>query len=273
MRKHVLIVGTLLALAFRAEATLPVVDYSHIAQDAANEVVNLAKYAVTATKETETALNTLQTYENTVLQVARMGDPAALRAIPGVSQIAELYQIYGQLNYDYQRLQGMINPQNLQSNFNGILFQYQYQPWQGFTAANGLNIGPNPGLYQWPTSDFNIGKNLQQQLTQLDQKKRQLTQQRDTALQSLQSATTASDVAKYHASLDGLNAAIADVNQSEQQLYNQGRIQQSQNASAQQIYQASSVERRQMEDLQTIDAGLNGLPLGNLGQPVLWNKQ
>ena len=41
-------------------ATLPVVDYSHIAQDAGNEVVNLAKWAKTEVDEAQTQLNTLK---------------------------------------------------------------------------------------------------------------------------------------------------------------------------------------------------------------------
>ncbi len=90
MRRQIGAAAMLLGLAFQAHSTMPVVDYSHIAQDAANQVVNLAKYTQTATKETETALNTLRTYENTVLQVARFGNPAALRSIPGLSTVAEL---------------------------------------------------------------------------------------------------------------------------------------------------------------------------------------
>jgi hypothetical protein len=270
MKKRILLV-ILLAFAARAvNATLPVVDYSHIAQDAANEVQNLAKYAVTASKETETALNTLRTYENTVLQVARFGNPAALQSIPGVSTIAELYQTYGELQQAYQQLQGMVNPRNLQYNYNSILSAYSQPQWNGFQSLNGMSISPNPGLYQFPTSDYNVGVTMTQRLDELEQKKKQLTKDRDQAIQSLQSATTASDVQKYHAVLDGLNAAIADVNQSEQQLYNRGRIQQKQNASAQQIYQASQAERIRASDYQAIDAGLNGLPIGDMDRPLLW---
>jgi hypothetical protein len=243
-RKRVLLCILLAFTAWNAEATYPVIDYTHIAQDAANEVQNLAKYAVTASKETETALNTLRTYENTVLQVVRFGNPAALQSIPGLSTIAELYQTYGQLQQEYQQLKGMTNLRNLQYNYNSILSSYSQPQWNGFQSLNGTNISPNPGLYQFPTLDYNVGANVTQQLDQLEQKKKQLTQQRDNALQSLQTATTASDVQKYHASLTALNAAIADVNQSEQQLYNRGRIQQKQNASARQIYQASQAEQR-----------------------------
>jgi len=67
-----------------------------------------------------------------------------------------------------------------------------------------------------------------------------------------------------------LNAEIADIDQSEQQLFNRGRIQQGQNASAQQIYQASQAEQRQAFDYQNIDTALSQLPLGSFDKPALW---
>lgn len=46
--KACLMAGLLLVgLAINARATMPVVDYSHIAQHAANEFVNLAKWTKT----------------------------------------------------------------------------------------------------------------------------------------------------------------------------------------------------------------------------------
>ena len=73
--------------------------------------------------------------------------------------------------------------------------------------------------------------------------------------------------------LTALNGAIADINQSEQQLFNQGQLQQTQNVAAQQIYQTARKEQTQAADYQAIDQGLNGLPLGNLQTPVLWRTQ
>jgi hypothetical protein len=70
-----------------------------------------------------------------------------------------------------------------------------------------------------------------------------------------------------------LNGAIADINQSAQELFNQGQLQQTQNAAAQQIYQTARKEQTQAADYQAIDQGLNGLPLGNLQTPVLWGSK
>jgi hypothetical protein len=270
MKTRIATLMLLYALLFSASGSMVVWDPGLAAQAAGNEVVNLAKYAQTAISTAQTQLNTLETYENTVIQLARMGDPAALRNLPGVRNIAELYQIYQQLNYDYQRLQGMVNPQNLQYNFNSILNGYGYSSWNGFQSLDGVSVAPNRGLYQFPVSNYSIGQNVAQQLQQLDQRKATLTQQRDAALQSLQSATDQSSVQKLHSSLTALNAAIADIDQSEQQLFNRGRIQQGQNAAAQQIYQASQAEQRQAFDYQNIDTALSQLPLGSFDKPALW---
>ena len=170
-----------------AGATLPVVDYSHIAQDAGNEVVNFAKWAKTEIDQAQTQLNTLQTYENTVLQVARFGNPAALRSLPGVSTVAELYQMYGQLSRDVATAEALMNPQRYQADMNSILAAYQLPSWNGFTTANGLPVLPGQGMFQFSTGSYNIANNAQQELQTLDQQRQRLQQQRDAALSSLQS--------------------------------------------------------------------------------------
>src|SRR6516225_11702647 len=80
-------------------------------QYGASEVMNFAKWAKTEVDAAQTQLNTLNTYENTVLQVARFGNPAALRSLPGISTVAEMYQVYGQLSRDYVTAQALLNPQ------------------------------------------------------------------------------------------------------------------------------------------------------------------
>ncbi len=185
-------------------------------QDAAHEIVNLAKWAKTEVDAAQTQLNTLNTYENTVLQVARMGNPAALRNLPGVSTVAELYQIYGQLSRDYVTAQALLNPQRYRSDMDYILSSYQLPQWRRFNSANGLPVLPARGLFQFATGSWNVANNSLQQLQTLDQQRQKLQQQRDQALSSLQSAATASDVAKYHGVVDALNGAIAEVAHAEQ---------------------------------------------------------
>jgi flagellar biosynthesis chaperone FliJ len=270
MKKSVLTVLTFAIAATQSRATLPVVDYSHIAQDAANEVVNLVKYASTEVAAVQTQLNTLQTYENTVLQVARFGNPAALRSLPGVSTVAEIYQMYGQLSRDYLSAQSLLNPQRYQNDMNYILGSYQLPKWNGFKTATGLPVLPGQGLFQFDTGSWNIANSAQQQLQMVAQQRQKLQQQRDQALSSLQASSTASEVQKYHAVVDALNGAIAEVSQAEQEIYHRTALQTQQLQAGQQIYNASQVQQRQASDYQTIDAGLSGLPMGSFRQPLLW---
>jgi hypothetical protein len=270
MRKRSVTVLILAVTASQAGATLPVVDYSHIAQDAANEVVNFAKYASTEVAAVQTQLNTLQTYENTVLQVARFGNPAALRNLPGVSTIAELYQTYGQLSREYLTAQSLLNPQRYQNDLNYILSSYQLPKWNGFTTTTGLPVLPGQGLFQFDTGSWNMANNAQQQLQTLDQQRQKLQQQRDQALSSLQATSSASEVQKYHAVIDALNGAIAEVSQAEQEIYHRTALQTQQLQAGQRIYNTSQAQQRQASDYQTIDAGLSGLPMGSFRQSVLW---
>jgi hypothetical protein len=272
MRSEILIILGVFSLAFKLMATESVIDHTSIAQSAAQEVVNLAKYVTTATKQTETALNTLNQYEQMLLYVSRFGNPAALRNIPGVSTVAELYSMYGQLTRDYQQAQALLNPQGYQRNMNSILSSFQLPQWNGFRAANGTQVLPAQGVFQFPTASWNVANNAQQQLQTLDQQRQKLQQQRDQALSSLQSATTASDVQKYHAVVTALNGAIAEVSHAEQELYHRTGYQNQQLAAGQQIYNASAVERRFGQDYQDVGTGLNWLPTGDMNKPVLWGS-
>ena len=179
MKKQIIYFVVLIGLGLPARATLPVVDYSHIAQDAGNEVVNFAKWTKTEIDQAQTQLNTLQTYENTVLQVARFGNPAALRSLPGVSTVAELYQMYGQLSRNVVTAEALMNPQRYQSRHEFDPGSYQLPKWNGFTASNGLPVFQGKGCFQFSTGSYNIANNAQQQLQTLDQQRQKLQQQRD----------------------------------------------------------------------------------------------
>ncbi len=262
----------LFAMSINVGATLPVIDATAVAQSAGNQLVNVAHYAQTELNTLNTQVNTLRSWENSLVQLSRMGDPAMLRNLPGVSTVAELYQVYGQLKNDYSEVQGMVNPSNLQSSFNSILSSYQQPAWQGFTSSSGTPILPNMGAFQFPTNDWNIATNVQQQLAQLEQRKATLTQQRDANISSMNAATDQSTQQKFSSMVTAENGAIADINQSEQQLYNQSKLQQSRNASAQSIYQHAQSQQQAAAAYHAIDDDMNQLPSGNFRQLTLWGQ-
>ncbi|MGA8659221.1 MAG: hypothetical protein WB586_24085, partial [Chthoniobacterales bacterium] len=215
---------------------------------------------------------TLHTYENTIVQLARMGDPAQLRNLPGISDVAALYSSGQQLMYEYQSWQRYLSPQNFQYDMNSILSSYRLPTWNGFTSQSGVLATPLPGNYQFNTARWNIANDAQQKMAQLEQQRQKLEAQRDQALSSLQAATTDSEVQKYHAIVNGINGALADVSARANELAHQVALKGQQITAGEQIYKTSQVERTQAADYQAIDAGLNGLPLGNFRQPVFWGN-
>jgi len=48
------------------------------------------------------------------VQLARLGDPAALAQLTGVKDILAIYQDYAQITYDFQRMQTYLNPASYQ---------------------------------------------------------------------------------------------------------------------------------------------------------------
>jgi hypothetical protein len=181
--------------------------------------------------------------------------------------------MYGQLSRNVATAQALTNPSRYQSDMNSILGAYQLPKWNGFTTSNGLPILPGQGVFQFATGSYNIAQNAQQQLQSLDQQRQKLQQERDQALSSLQSATTSSDVQKYTAVVQALNAGIAEVSQAEAELRNRTSYQTQQLQAGQQIYERAAQQAVQASDYQVIDSGLSGLPMGSFRQPLFWNQQ
>ncbi len=258
--------------ATSVEATLVVYDPILHGTTVVDQIVNFAKWVETEIHSAATELNTLNEYESTLLQIARAGDPAQLRSLPGIQNIATLEAIYAQVEKDYTDINAVANPANFQANFNSILSTYEQPQWNGFTAANGTKIAPDMGHFQFSTSSYQAVAVAQQQMISLDNQKKLLQQQRDTANASLQSATTTAQVDKFHAVINSINGALADVNQSLQQLFNHQTMQQTQTANAQKIYQASQVEAQAAAAYQAIDTDMTQLPSAGFRQLALWQN-
>src|ERR1700730_3976617 len=192
----ILVSVLLTSLALNARATLPVVDYSHIAQDATNEVVNLAKWTKTELDAAQTEINTLRSYENSIISLTRLGDPGALRNLPVIGTIAQLAGEGQQALREYQQLQQLAtNVKNIPANLQSVTSAYGLQQWNPLA----------PGAYQFPVSSYGVSQSAQQQLDVLEKQRQALEAKRDATLQSLQAATTTSDVQKYSGALTAVN--------------------------------------------------------------------
>ena len=216
-------------------SVLPVIDAAHIAQDASNEITNLGHWISTEAHTLNTELNTLHQYENMVVQLARFGDPAALKNLPGISTVAQLYGSGQQLLQTYNQIKQMAtsSPQQLQGSLNSLISAYRLQ------TQNPLV----PSLYQFPTASYSVSVTIQDQMIQLEKQRQELEKQRDQALSSMQSASTASDVQKYHAAVSGINGALADVSARANELAQKSQLQQQQLNAGAQIQQLQATEQ------------------------------
>ena len=245
-------------------ATMVVHDPVLMAKRSADEVVNFAKWAKTEVDAAQTQLNTLQTYENTVLQVVRMGNPAALRNLPVVGSIAALAGSGQQLLADYQRIRAMAHPQYLQGQLGSVVNAYQLQNWAPLA----------PGAYQFAAANWQVSQTVQDQMADLEKQRQTLERKRDSLLQSLQSATTQSDVEKYSAALTGVNGALAEVAARASELAQKSQLQQ------QQLAAGREVQRQQMTEMtgasfgQDVNSSINMLQSLSNGYGAIprWNQ-
>jgi flagellar biosynthesis chaperone FliJ len=272
MKALSLALGLALLGSITAHGTMIVYDPINHVQAVTSEIVNFGKWAESEIQEAETQLNTLNTYENELLQLERMGDPKTLTAnLPGVSNLQTLSQIYAQANKDVADWSAYVNPQSWKLTANQILSIYRQPALTTFSASNGVRVGTAQSLFQFQTANYNTAAGAQQTVATLNQKLQTLTQQLAAATSAMQSATTQSRVQKYQATISALHASIDATRAALQEAEFSQRLQTQQNNSAQQITRAAQAQATEASDLQNIDQGLDGLPLGNFQQPVLWN--
>lgn len=240
----------------------------------ANEISNLAQYVKSAVAETATQLNTLNTLEEQILTVERLGDPKTLTAnIPGVQNLQTLSEIFSQGEKDVQDWSAYVNPESWKMSTEQILNIYGQPVFNGFTAANGVHVGAAQSLFNFQVSNYNTEEGAKQTVDRLNQQLKTLTQQLAAATSAMQSATTEAQVSKYHSAISALDSSINSVKASLQAAEFSERLQVQQNENAQQITRATQAQQTAAEDLEAIDAGLTGLPVGQMQTPLLWNSQ
>jgi hypothetical protein len=213
------------------------------AQYGISEVINYANWAAQETNTAATELNTLHSYEQEVIQLARLGNPAALAQLTGVNQITSLYRDYAMISSDIYQMQAAVNPQNFQSQFNSILATYKQPNWQGVITYGGGQFLPTAGNFQFATANYSAVQTAQKTIASLTAQRQSVQTQRDSALQSLQAATTQSDVQKWTAVVQALNASMTHIDAEIQQVIEQAKLQQTQNSAAQSIYTATQREQ------------------------------
>jgi uncharacterized protein YoxC len=272
--RTLLVVAIVTTFVSRSGANMVVHDPIGWASNAVDEIANYTLWLRHEADAAATELNTLHTYEQEIVQLARLGDPAALAQLTGVKDILAIYQDYAQITYDFQRMQTYFNPANYQYDVASILNTYRQPNWQGMLAYGGTAYVPAAGNYQFATASFNTVKTAQQTIQSLTTQRQNLQTQRDSALQSLQSATTQSDVQKWTAVLQTLNSSISHIDGQIQQVNQQVTLQQAQLSAGQTVYQASQREQMGASMLNGVERDLGSFSrvTANYLQPVHWNN-
>lgn len=244
MKKAIASFITLIALVSQSFSTLPVVDYSHIAQDAVNEVVNFVKWTGTQVSALATQVNTLNTYTNSVTQLTRYGNPAYYTSqIPGISSVSQLANSGMTLWQNYERVKGMINPQQYSSTAYGVLSSFGQPSWTNMTSPMGIATTLNQGNLQFQTSQYAIVTQISTLINQIEQQKQVIQQQLYNDTQLMNSCTDSSGVQKYQAMITSLNASLAELNAREQTLHGQANLLMQQINAAQGITQQVNAAR------------------------------
>jgi hypothetical protein len=241
--RRIVIIGLALALFVPWAKAYTWHDTIGWAQYGVSEVINYANWAAQEANTAATELNTLRSYEQQVIQLARMGDPAALAQLTGVNSITSLYRDYAMISADIWQMENATNPLGFQSQFNSILATYKQPNWEGVITYGGGQFLPTTGNYQFATANYNAAQTTQKTIASLTAQRQLVQTQRDNALQSLQAATTQSDVQKWTAVVQALNASMSHIDAEIQQVIEQAKLQQAQNAAAQSIYSATQREQ------------------------------
>jgi hypothetical protein len=276
MNRRLIVVTSLIFLisAPLSQANMIVHDPIGWISEAIQEVANYAVWVKHEADAAATELNTLRTYEQEVVQLARMGDPKALAQLTGVRDVLSVYQDYQQISNDLLRMKGYFNPGSYQGDFNSILQTYRQPDWKGLISYGGTAYVPAAGNYQFATASFNTAQTAQQTIQSLTKQRQNLQSQRDSALSSLQSASTQSEVQKWLGALESLNSTITHIDAQIQQVGQQAHLQQMQLSAGQAIYQASQREQMAASLLNGVEQDLGSFAraASNYLQPVSWSN-
>jgi len=265
---------TLLVLTSRVWAgAIPVVDYSHILQDASHQVVNVAHFAATELNTLRTYEETLRTYEQEVIQVAQIGNSGLITKLPGMQVVGQLYGDYQSVRGVYSNFTSLSNPTAFQTTMSGIMTGYRLPSFQNLQLPDGRIVAPNQGTFQFDTAQWKIAQAAQAQLQQLDNRLQQLQQTRDQDYNSLALSGNLAGTTKWGHTLAADDAAISQVSEQAQQLYQRVQLQNQQQQAGQRIFMNQSAATRQLNDAAAIDQGMYQLPTGSFKTPVLWGSQ
>jgi hypothetical protein len=203
MKKPALI--TLIAFACAidsARAQLIVEDVVHIAQDAVNQVVDLAKYAEMVSNQVKQITTMTQELQQTVAYVKAFGDPSKLLNITGANELVSGLQQSGVGQSLGSLRQSASGISSLQNNASGL-----YQPITN-TSLSGTQVSRATDIYKPFGAVENASSNYTAVYDDAMQRRKALKSQMAQTIDQLQSATTDAETQKLQALLTGQSAQL-----------------------------------------------------------------
>ena len=191
MNKRLLIIATTFLLALpAARAQLVVEDVLSIAQDAVNQVVDLAKYVEMVNNQVQQINTMTQELQQTVAYVKAFGDPAQLLEITGVNELMSeldlscVGQTLGELR---QTASGI---QSLKNNATGL--------YQGITdvSFSGIEVPRVADFYKPFSALENASSNYTTVYGDVTQRRQTLKGQMVRTIDRLQASTTDAETQK-----------------------------------------------------------------------------
>jgi hypothetical protein len=191
MNKRLLIIATTFLLALpAARAQLVVEDVLSIAQDAVNQVVDLAKYVEMVNNQVQQINTMTQELQQTVAYVKAFGDPAQLLEIAGVNELMSELDLSGVGQTLGELRQTASGIQSLKNNAAGL--------YQSITdvSFSGIEVPRVTDIYKPFSALENASSNYTTVYDDVTQRRQTLKGQMVGTIDRLQASTTDAETQK-----------------------------------------------------------------------------
>jgi hypothetical protein len=237
MKKPILI--TLIAFAFTlpsARAQLVVEDVASIAQNAANQVVDLAKYVQMVENQVQQIDTMTQELQQVTSYVKAFGNPAQLLNVTGANQLVGSLQQSGVGQTLGSLQQSASGIQSLANNANGLY------PSISNTALSGISIPRVADNYKPYGAVENTSSNYMSVYNDVMQRRQALKGQIAATIDQLQAATTDAETQKLQGVLTGQAAQLQAIDHEVDNATSQSVVQDIANRNDQQKQQQAQDE-------------------------------
>lgn len=265
MKKTVAIVLVLALGSVNTRAVIPVTDYSLILQSEVNWVQSFAKQVLEYEQLIQIQINSLNTYEQTALQVIAMGNPSTYISpiVNDVDQVVgSLAETERSLVVQYEQFQSLTSPGTYKNTLNNVLSQFSLPQWEGNVSTLGVVTVPFGPNYQFQAAQFAAQARTQKLIQSIEVQKARLEAAIKTLSSQASSATTNSQSQKLQNSILVLQASLASLNAREDQLRAQAIMFGQQMTSGQALYKTAQAEQMAAGFIQAQESGIQALNEG-----------